>query len=259
VQVRGLYYFLRVPELTILRGLVEGVPAIVREVEALGDPQLTKALHKFGMCAEGNVKLAELVAHERARRCGLRDAHVVAIRLYTCADAFRHFNEPMRDRARFDGGRSHPLALTMAFLADGVRKLRLEFLTAKPTEAGPDAPTVLYRGLRAVSVSDGFMEGRMGGTELAVMSTTSSWDVAVGFVLQRAEGPPLPAAQSVVLRLLVANAVQYGADVSWLSVNPAEYEVIFPPLCYLQPTGKFEVVRAADGAQLTVVEVTPYV
>ena len=99
----------------------------------------------------------------------------------------------------------------------------------------------------------------MGGTELAVMSTTSSWDVAVSFVLQRVDGPPLPAAQSIVLRLLVANAVQYGADVAWLSINPAEHEVIFPPLCYLQPTGRFEIVRTADGAQLTVVEVAPYV
>jgi hypothetical protein len=46
--------------------------------------------------------------------------------------------------------------------------------------------------------------------------------------------------------------------VEWLSVNPAEHEVIFPPLLYLQPTGRFEVVHY-DGAKLTVVEVVPFV
>ena len=66
-----------------------------------------------------------------------------------------------------------------------------------------------------------------------------------------------PVGRAALLRILVANAVQYGADVAWLSVNPAEYEVIFPPLTYLQPTGRFEVVRADGGARLTVVEVVP--
>ena len=117
-------------------------------------------------------------------------------------------------------------------------------------------------------------------------STTSSWDVAVSFVLQRSDGPPLPARDSIVLKLVVANAVrsytacrvpcgachtsqaicrkpyvachicrmpwdacrasraarrvpraqvQSGADVEWLSVNPGEHEVIFPPLVSPQP------------------------
>jgi hypothetical protein len=74
------------------------------------------------------------------------------------------------------------------------------------------ASTVLYRGLRGVMIGDAFMEGLVGGTELAATSTTSDWDVAVSFVLRQGDGPPLPARQSVILRLLVANAVQYGAD-----------------------------------------------
>jgi len=43
-----------------------------------------------------------------------------------------------------------------------------------------------------------------------------------------------------------------GADISWLSAFPGEKEVLFPPLTYLKPTGRAEVV-----GQCTVVEVTP--
>ena len=42
------------------------------------------------------------------------------------------------------------------------------------------------------------------------------------------------------------------ADISWLSAFPGEKEVLFPPLTYLKPTGRAEVV-----GQCTVVEVTP--
>ena len=91
------------------------------------------------------------------------------------------------------------------------------------------------------------------------MSTTSSFEVAASFVVQRADGlAPRPAAQSIVLRLCVENCVQYGADVAWLSVNPREREVIYPPLCLLQPTGRHEVVQVGD-ATVTVVEVVPFV
>ena len=98
-----------------------------------------------------------------------------------------------------------------------------------------------------------------GGTELAVTSTTSSCEVAVGFVLNRKDGLPLPAKESVVLRLVVTNAVQSGADIEWLSVNAAEHEVLFPPLCFLKPTGRFEIVQGdAEGTLLKVVEVVPF-
>ena len=85
-QVRGLYHFLGVDEVGIWQGLAEGTAAIVREVEALNDSKLTRALHAYGLCKEGAVKLSELTQNERAVRCGLREGHIVAIRLYTCAD-----------------------------------------------------------------------------------------------------------------------------------------------------------------------------
>ena len=91
------------------------------------------------------------------------------------------------------------------------------------------------------------------------MGASRQWQVAVSFLLQRPnDSIPLPASESIVLRIVVSNAVQYGADVEWLSVNPAEHEVLFPPLCYLQPTGRFEMVHV-EGTQLRVVEVVPFV
>ena len=43
-----------------------------------------------------------------------------------------------------------------------------------------------------------------------------------------------------------------GADISWLSAFPGEKEVLFPPLTYLDPSG-----REQEFGQSTVVEVTP--
>ena len=44
--------------------------------------------------------------------------------------------------------------------------------------------------------------------------------------------------------------------VSFLSAFPGEAEYLFPPLTYLQPTGRREVVTLGD-AEYTVVEVEP--
>ena len=68
----------------------------------------------------------------------------------------------------------------------------------------------------------------------------------------------LAADENVILALTVENAVQYGADVAWLSVNPAEHEVVFPPLTYLKPTGKLPERVECDTRTLTVVEVVPH-
>ena len=51
--------------------------------------------------------------------------------------------------------------------------------------------------------------------------------------------------------------MQRGADLTFLSAFPAEREYLFPPLTYLQPTGK--VVEVVQGGSIfTVVEVEPF-
>ena len=64
--------------------------------------------------------LADFVAHPDARTAQLQTAHVLAIRLYSTA-AFMSLNNPLRDRKRTG---PHPMAATVFFLADGIKKLR---------------------------------------------------------------------------------------------------------------------------------------
>ena len=53
------------------------------------------------LCRSGSgPTLDELVRHERSVLARLREAHVVAIRLYSSPKGFAHFNEPMRDPSR---------------------------------------------------------------------------------------------------------------------------------------------------------------
>jgi len=47
-----------------------------------------------------------------------------------------------------------------------------------------------------------------------------------------------------------------GAELSWVSAFPAEAEVLFSPLTFLQPTGRTLVVEL-HGLKFTVVEVEP--
>lgn len=135
----------------------------------------------------------------------------------------------------------------MAFIADGIKKLR-----AKHAEGGSATQVVqLYRGMRNLAISDAFMAERRGGTELAPMSTTSDIGVAASYSLSGA---------SLLFKLKVNNFMQFGADLQWLSAFPAEAEICYPPLTYLQPTGRVERVKLLEGTvTYTVVEVEPHI
>ena len=85
--------------------------------------------------------------------------------------------------------------------------------------------------------------GAKGGCELAPMSTTT--DLMVALEYSKSEFP-------FILKVRSSGFHDRGADISWLSAFPGEKEVLFPPLTYLKPTGRAEVV-----GQCTVVEVTP--
>ena len=109
---------------------------------------------------------------------------------------------------------------------------------------------VLWRGMRSVRVPEAFM--RDGGTELAFMSTTSDLRVAVRYSLSR---------HSLLFKLVAPNFMALGAELQWLSAFADEAEVLFPPLTFLQPTGRTDRVDAVDRdgnpVTFTIVEVTP--
>ena len=87
-----------------------------------------------------------------------------------------------------------------------------------------------------------------GGTELAPMSTTSDLQVALQY--------GTCSHGSVLFRILVADALTYGAALKWVSVFPRDEEVLYPPLTFLRPTGKMQEIKVS-GTHVTVIEVSP--
>ena len=156
--------------------------------------------------------LADFVAAPNSREAELEEAHVVALRLYTTR-AFLLINIPLRDLGRHERGEAHPLPVTVAFLAEAIRRLRA--VGAK--QANARSPVVLYRGLANRTAPPAFF--KEGGTEYAPMSTTNDLSVAVRYSASRS---------SVLLRMVTKSFIERGADISYLSAFPAEAEVLFP-------------------------------
>ena len=154
-------------------------------------------------------------------------------------------NRPLRLKA------PHPLPVTVTFLDRAVRKLRSVELS------GPGGESLghfdLWRGMKNVEESKEFDE--QGICELALMSTTLDLHVAVDYSLSP---------NSLLFKIKTKNAVQRGADIRYLSAFPAEREFLYPPLTYLQPTGRPNVILETEGpdgakSKLTVIEVEPSV
>ena len=188
----------------------------------------------------GNVTLEYFLTHKKAQRAMLSEPEVVALRLYTTS-VFKWMNTPLRDDKRYTSDKSCPLSVATHFADSGIRRLRA-------LEAENDVQTILWRGMRQVKVNDEFM--RVGGTELAFMSTTRDLKVAVRYCLSE---------HALLLRIVVPSFISMGAELQWLSAFPGEAEVLFPPLTYLKPTGKRDEVSVNHGGKrftFTVVEVT---
>ena len=79
------------------------------------------------------------------------------------------------------------------------------------------------------------------------MSTTTELGVALEYARSDC---------SLLLKLRTESFMQRGADLDFLSCFPGEHEVLFPPLTYLKPTKRREVLKLGEGATCTVVEVT---
>ena len=106
--------------------------------------------------------------------------------------------------------------------------------------------------MRNAQIPDEFI--KTGGTELAPMSTTSDLSVALEYSASKS---------ALLLRLNTASFMERGADLQWLSAFPGEVEFLYPPLTFLQPTGREEEVLAEVGGaspiEYRVIEVTPHI
>jgi hypothetical protein len=128
--------------------------------------------------------LRDFCEHPNSLDSMLEEGHVVALRLYSTA-AFASINTPLRELASGEREEPHCLPITVAFLDEGVKKLRA--VMARRTEVsmprGPikklpsmfaatstedirlnsvQPPKVLYRGMRDVQLKRSFFKA--GGT-----------------------------------------------------------------------------------------------
>ena len=204
------------------------------------------------------MRFADFVASPEAARANLGPPHILALRLYTTA-AFTDINAPLR-KLSAEGNccaEPHPFPNVVRFLRDAIKQLRTNHapdrtavgggaaLSRQPTAAGlARQPTMgrlvatggardvqfLYRGFKDVRPGDEFL--RIGGAELAPMSTTTSVEVALRYA---ASSSP------TLLRLRISNFMQRGADVAFCSAFPAESEVLYPPQTFILPEEQREV------------------
>ncbi|KAL3925719.1 MAG: hypothetical protein SGPRY_003584 [Prymnesium sp.] len=182
--------------------------------------------------------------HEMARMAKLQPAHVLALRLYT-THIFSYMNGPLRSDDYGDGKWPHPLPITMTFISEGIKKLRAVHATGEHATK----VTYLWRGMKNLRVAAEFMTDLRGGTEVAPMSTTTKLHVAAKYGVSD---------NSLLFKIKVSNFLQHGADLQWLSAFPDEAEVCYPPLTYLQPTGREQVV-SVRGKRFKVCEVVPHI
>ena len=156
----------------------------------------------------GQTMLAGFMANPKAVKANLNEAELVAMRLYTFA--YKFMNDPLSDDERY--GRREPclLPVTTHFAQNGIKKLRALHVAS--------GELTLWRGMCNREVPDEFM--RMGGTELAFMSTTRDLCVAVRFCLSQ---------RSLLFKIVSLGFMDMGADVQWLSAFPDEAEILYPP------------------------------
>ena len=235
-------------------------------------------------------RLGDFLGCERAGQAGLCGGHVLALRLYT-TPAFKSLNGPLRDVVRGPAGEPelpvrmrspHKFPATLTLITEALMKLRASRTDRPQGKASGDAGAApapapapaaaasddphhqldltrrmkehrkvrdqpLWRGMKDVSLSEAFMQ--LGGSELAPMSTTEDIRVAAKFAASR---------EAVLFKMRPHNFMQRGPALSWLSCFPEEREVLFPPLTYLECSGRTQVVQVGELMTYTVVEVVPY-
>jgi len=188
----------------------------------------------------GGMRLDDFMKLKQAVETKLTRAHLLALRFYT-SNSFTAINLALRDS---DREIQHPLAAITMNVQGGIKQLR--GLDADGESA--TAEISLWRGFTDMQVSEGFKV--KGGSEYAPMSTTTDPEVAIGYAVRKGMTNG-----SLLMKLKTCNNLQRGAELTWLSLFPGEAETLFPPLTFLQPTGK-EQTMEHKGIKLTILEVT---
>jgi hypothetical protein len=185
------------------------------------------------------LRLADFMKSKEVSECQLKEAEVVSLRLYT-SHSYEAINVPLRDSQRAG---PHPLPVVVTLIQSGLKKLRRLGCEDKKSKE----VVILWRGASNMVMPQVFEEE--GGTELAPMSTTTEVEVALNYALKG------KTTTALLFRYVTNNSLQRGSELQWLSMFPGENETLYPPLTYVQPTGKVQLLVHND-IQVTVAEVT---
>jgi serine/threonine protein kinase len=181
------------------------------------------------------MQLGDFMALPAAQAAKLELPHVAALRIYT-SNAYTCINNPLRKGCKKE--EPHPYAATTLFLSEALRRLRVTNAHGAETQRRKE----FWRGMKNLEITEDFR--LHGGTELACMSTSTSQDIVAGYAKSK---------QPLVFKLVSDDFLSCGADVSWLSVYPAEAEILYPPLTYL----KYVKTTRIKNSSGFVVEVKP--
>jgi len=171
---------------------------------------------------------------EEAEQCGLRQAHVLALRLYT-SNSYARINGPLREVCSEEN--PHPFAATCFFIYDGLKKLRElgEAEWSQNASRGVSNVKKYFRGLAKVAYDPGIKQG----CELACLSTSVDETEARGWAKTGEDC-------GLLLRLTASNWTNWGVDMRWLSMYAGEKEALFPPLTQLT----YGMNDTTDGLQM---------
>ena len=277
-SVLGLSYFLGVEDHKVQSAKIKGLEELEREILASGDEEVISnmkyVLHDVASERQysngirdlnnSGKRLQDFVNHPIAKKYQLREEHVAALRIYTTS-AFRSINGPLRRNQSVSVHEQekapHPFPVTVTLIDDAIKRLRAstantferksqQSLSSSSNDLEENVHTYLWRGIKNTKISEDFLQGNKGGTELGLMSTTQDLKIAIEYS-KSLEG------NALLFKFKIDNIKQFGANIAWLSAFPTEEEILYPPLTFLQPTGRVETTTI-NGLAFTTVEIEPH-
>jgi hypothetical protein len=239
-----------------------GIDAIMKEFEQYGTDldkkwfnyimyePASKLEDDWGIRDEGRdgMSLESFHNHPNVKIAGLTLAHVLALRLYTCP-VYMSLNTPLRKFRRDENGKfieplsmeaPHKFPVTIAFIDDGIRKLRAVEAEKLLHDKKSAHEVVLWRGMRNISTPEEFL--RFGGVEIAPMSTSYSIETAIQYAMK--------GDANTIFRIITRSFMDRGADIEFLSTYPKERECLYPPLTFLSPTGRTQRLGSFNVIEL---------
>ena len=172
---------------------------------------------RVGMTFADFMKLKEVL------EANLSEAYVLGLRFYT-SHAFHAINRALRVRHT-----PHPLPALVTCINEGLKALQMLDAESEAATASVD----FYRGFADSRVTEEYMN--KGGTEFAPMSTTRDYREACGYAVRKGKTDG-----ALLMKIVTSNILQRGVDLTFLSMFPDEAETLFPPLTFVQPTGRVQ-------------------